>query len=178
MQTVLVYPMGISLCAVVLAVFHHPFFFGVQRIGMQLRVACCSLLYRKTIRLSNRALGQTTTGQIVNLMSNDVNRFDTAAIFLHYLWVGPAQAIPVLIILWHELGPSALAGFGVLLLLVPIQSWMGKLFSKFRHKTAVHTDERVKVMNEIITGMRVIKMYCWEKPFGQIIKKIRQLSLR
>lgn len=172
------YAMGVSLCAVVLAVFHHPYFFGVQRIGMQLRVACCSLLYRKTLRLSNRALGQTTTGQIVNLMSNDVNRFDTAAIFLHYLWVGPAQAIPVLIILWHELGPSAMAGFGVLLLLVPVQSWMGKLFSKFRHKTAIHTDERVKVMNEIISGMRVIKMYCWEKPFGQLVKKIRNQEVK
>ncbi|CAC5381267.1 ABCC4 [Mytilus coruscus] len=167
------YAMGVSLCAIILAIFHHPYFFGVQRIGMQLRVACCSLLYRKALRLNNTALGQTTTGQIVNLMSNDVNRFDTAAIFLHYLWVGPAQAIPVLIILWNELGPSAMAGFGVLLLLVPVQSWMGKLFSKFRHKTAIHTDERVKVMNEIISGMRVIKMYCWEKPFGQLVEKIR-----
>ncbi|XP_060072940.1 ATP-binding cassette sub-family C member 4-like isoform X1 [Ylistrum balloti] len=168
------YAMGVSLCAIVLAVSHHPYFFGVQRIGMQMRVACCSLLYRKSLRLSNTALGQTTTGQIVNLMSNDVNRFDTAAIFLHYLWVGPCQAIPVLIILWQELGPSTLAGFVVLLLLVPVQSWMGKLFSKLRHKTAIHTDERVKVMNEIITGMRVIKMYCWEKPFGELVSKLRK----
>ncbi|XP_033761066.1 multidrug resistance-associated protein 4-like isoform X2 [Pecten maximus] len=171
------YAMGVSLCAVVLAVAHHPYFFGVQRIGMQMRVACCSLLYRKSLRLSNTALGQTTTGQIVNLMSNDVNRFDTAAIFLHYLWVGPCQAIPVLIILWRELGPSTLAGFVVLLLLVPVQSWMGKLFSKLRHKTAIHTDERVKVMNEIITGMRVIKMYCWEKPFGELVSKLRKAEI-
>ncbi|XP_033761065.1 multidrug resistance-associated protein 4-like isoform X1 [Pecten maximus] len=171
------YAMGVSLCAVVLAVAHHPYFFGVQRIGMQMRVACCSLLYRKSLRLSNTALGQTTTGQIVNLMSNDVNRFDTAAIFLHYLWVGPCQAIPVLIILWRELGPSTLAGFVVLLLLVPVQSWMGKLFSKLRHKTAIHTDERVKVMNEIITGMRVIKMYCWEKPFGELVSKLRNYEI-
>lgn len=168
------YAMGVSLCAIVLAVAHHPYFFGVQRIGMQMRVACCSLLYRKSLRLSNIALGQTTTGQIVNLMSNDVNRFDTAAIFLHYLWVGPCQAVPVLIILWYELGPSTLAGFVVLLLLVPVQSWMGRLFSKLRHKTAIHTDERVKVMNEIITGMRVIKMYCWEKPFGDLVSKLRK----
>ncbi|XP_069104134.1 ATP-binding cassette sub-family C member 4-like isoform X2 [Argopecten irradians] len=172
------YAMGVSLCAIVLAVSHHPYFFGVQRIGMRMRVACCSLLYRKSLRLSNTALGQTTTGQIVNLMSNDVNRFDTAAIFLHYLWVGPCQAIPVLIILWQELGPSTLAGFVVLLLLVPVQSWMGKLFSKLRHKTAIHTDERVKVMNEIITGMRVIKMYCWEKPFGELVTKLRKIEIR
>lgn len=53
-------------------------------------------------------------------------------IFLHFLWVGPLEAIAVLAILWKELGASTLAGFAVLLLLVPIQGWMGKLFSKFR----------------------------------------------
>lgn len=49
-------------------------------------------------------------------------------------------------------------------------------FSTFvnRNKTAIHTDERVKVMNEIISGMRVIKMYCWEKPFGELVAKIRK----
>ncbi|KAK3096011.1 hypothetical protein FSP39_021917 [Pinctada imbricata] len=170
------YAMGVSISSIILAVAHHPYFFEVQRLGMKLRVACCSLLYRKSLRLSNKALGQTTIGQIVNLMSNDVNRFDTAAIFLHYLWVGPAQAIPVLIILWYELGPATLAGFAVLLLLVPVQSWMGKLFSKLRRKTAVHTDERVKIMNEIISGIRVIKMYCWEKPFGELVAKVRRLE--
>ncbi|XP_034328340.2 ATP-binding cassette sub-family C member 4 isoform X2 [Magallana gigas] len=172
------YAMGMSLSVIILAIFHHPYFFTVQRIGMQIRVACCSLLYRKALRLSNKALGQTTTGQIVNLMSNDVNRFDTAVMFIHYIWIGPTQAIFVLVILWMELGPSALAGFGVLLCLVPVQSLMGKLFAKLRNKTAIHTDERVKVMNEIISGMRVIKMYCWEKPFGELVAKIRKCELR
>ncbi|KAK0054448.1 multidrug resistance-associated protein 4, partial [Biomphalaria pfeifferi] len=167
------YAMGVSLCAIVLAITHHPYFFCVQRIGMRMRIACCSLMYKKCLRLSNKALGETTIGQIVNLMSNDVNRFDQAVVFLHFLWVGPVQAIAVLIILWHELGPSVLAGFFVLLLLIPVQGFMGKLFSKLRHKTAIHTDERVKVMNEIISGMRVIKMYCWEKPFGELVEKIR-----
>ncbi|XP_021376611.1 multidrug resistance-associated protein 4-like isoform X5 [Mizuhopecten yessoensis] len=172
------YAMGVSLCAIVLAVAHHPYFFGVQRIGMQMRVACCSLLYRKSLRLSNTALGQTTTGQIVNLMSNDVNRFDTAVLFLHFLLIGPCQVIAVLVILWLLMGPSSIAGIGLLLIIIPSQSIMGKLFTKLRHKTAIHTDERVKVMNEIITGMRVIKMYCWEKPFGELVSKLRNLEMR
>ncbi|XP_059156862.1 ATP-binding cassette sub-family C member 4-like isoform X7 [Physella acuta] len=168
------YAFGVSMCAIVLAITHHPYFFCVQRIGMRMRIACCSLMYKKCLKLSNKAMGETTTGQIVNLMSNDVNRFDQAVVFLHFLWVGPLQAIAVLVILWHELGPSVLAGFFVLLLLIPVQGFMGKLFSKLRHKTAIHTDERVKVMNEIISGMRVIKMYCWEKPFGELVEKIRR----
>ncbi|BFZ06670.1 hypothetical protein BsWGS_09709 [Bradybaena similaris] len=171
------YAFGVSFCAIVLAVSHHPYFFCVQRIGMRMRIACCSLMYKKCLKLSNKALGETTTGQIVNLMSNDVNRFDQAVVFLHFLWVGPLQAIAVLVILWHELGPSVLAGFFVLLLLIPVQGFMGKLFSKLRHKTAIHTDERVKVMNEIISGMRVIKMYCWEKPFGELVEKVRGLEI-
>ncbi|XP_076435453.1 ATP-binding cassette sub-family C member 4-like isoform X2 [Babylonia areolata] len=172
------YAMGVSLCAILIAITHHPYFFGVVRMGMQMRVACCSLMYKKALRLSNTAMGQTTTGQIVNLMSNDVNRFDQAVLFLHFLWIGPLQCIAVLVILWQELGPSVLAGFAVLLLLMPVQGSMGKLFSKLRRKTAIHTDERVKVMNEIISGIRVIKMYCWEKPFGEIVEKIRSLEVK
>ncbi|XP_048247853.1 ATP-binding cassette sub-family C member 4-like isoform X3 [Haliotis rufescens] len=172
------YAMAVSICAIVLAVAHHPYFFSVTRIGMQMRVACCSLMYKKSLRLSNKALGQTTVGQIVNLMSNDVNRFDQAVIFLHFLWIGPVQAIAVLVILWYELGPAVLAGFAVLILLIPLQGWMGKLFSILRQKTAKHTDERVRVMNEIISGMRVIKMYCWEKPFGDLVEKIRSPEIR
>ncbi|KAK6195726.1 hypothetical protein SNE40_001091 [Patella caerulea] len=168
------YAMGVSLCAIVLAVSHHPYFFTVCKIGMQARIACCSLIYKKSLRLSNEALGKTTTGHIVNLLSNDVNRFDQAAIFLHFLWVGPLQAIAVLTILWYIMGPSVLAGFTVLLLLVPAQGWMGKLFSRLRLKTAAQTDKRVRIMNEIISGMRVIKMYCWEKPFEELVKKVRR----
>lgn len=46
------YAMGMSLSVIILAIFHHPYFFTVQRIGMQIRVACCSLLYRKVFVFS------------------------------------------------------------------------------------------------------------------------------
>ena len=55
-----------------------------------------------------------------------------AATYLHFLWIGPLQAIAVLTILWYELGPAVVAGFLVLLLLIPVQTTMGKLVTKFR----------------------------------------------
>ncbi len=41
--------MGLSLCAMMLAVSHHPYFYGVQRIGMKLRIAACGLIYKKVV---------------------------------------------------------------------------------------------------------------------------------
>ncbi|KAI4581551.1 hypothetical protein MJG53_009994 [Ovis ammon polii x Ovis aries] len=70
------YAAGLSACVLVWAVLHHLYFYHIQRVGMRLRVAVCHMIYRKALRLSSSAMGKTTTGQVVNLLSNDVNRFD------------------------------------------------------------------------------------------------------
>lgn len=41
-------------------------------------------------------------------------------------------------------------------------------------KIAIRCDERVRVMGEIIRGVRVIKMYTWEKPFEILVAKARR----
>lgn len=53
-------------------------------------------------------------------------------IFLHFLWAGPLQAIVVTALLWMEIGISCLAGMAVLIILLPLQSCIGKLFSSLR----------------------------------------------
>ncbi|XP_071243709.1 ATP-binding cassette sub-family C member 4-like isoform X2 [Salvelinus alpinus] len=122
-------------------------------------------------------MGKTTTGQIVNLLSNDVNKFDEVTIFLHFLWVGPLQAAAVLGLLWVEIGPSCLAGMAVLVILMPTQTMFGRLFSKFRSKTAALTDNRIRTMNEVVSGIRIIKMYAWEKPFSALVNDVRRKEI-
>uniref|UniRef100_A0A4W5PLT9 ATP binding cassette subfamily C member 4 (PEL blood group) n=1 Tax=Hucho hucho TaxID=62062 RepID=A0A4W5PLT9_9TELE len=127
--------------------------------------------------LNSTALGKTTTGQIVNLLSNDVNKFDEVTIFLHYLWVGPLQAAAVMVLLWHEIGPSCLAGMAVLVILMPIQTLFGRLFSSLRGTTAALTDNRIRTMNEVVSGIRIIKMYAWEKPFAALVDEVRRKEI-
>lgn len=55
-----------------------------------------------------------------------------------------------------------------------ILGYMGKWISKLRLKIAIRTDERVRLMSEIIAGIQVIKMYTWEKPFENFVSLIRR----
>uniref|UniRef100_A0A671RW06 Multidrug resistance-associated protein 4 n=1 Tax=Sinocyclocheilus anshuiensis TaxID=1608454 RepID=A0A671RW06_9TELE len=171
------YAAGISLSALGLALLHHLYFYHVQRAGMKIRIAMCHMIYRKALCLSATAMGQTTTGQIVNLLSNDVNKFDELTIFLHYLWMGPLQAAAVIGLLWQEIGASCLAGMAVLIFLMPLQTMFGKLFSKYRSKTAAFTDSRIRTMNEVVSGIRIIKMYAWEKPFAALVNDVRRKEI-
>ncbi|XP_024150029.1 multidrug resistance-associated protein 4 isoform X1 [Oryzias melastigma] len=171
------YAAGLSILTIGLALLHHLYFYHVQRTGMKIRVAMCHMIYKKALSLSSLAMGKTTTGQIVNLLSNDVNKFDEVTIFLHFLWVGPLQAAAVVGLLWVEIGPSCLAGMVVLMFLMPTQTMFGRLFSKFRSKTAALTDNRIRTMNEVVSGIRIIKMYAWEKPFSALVSTVRHKEI-
>ena len=58
--------------------------------------------------------------------------FFQASYFLHYLVLGPLEALAVLGLLWREIGASSLAGMGLLLLLVPVQIKMGRILMGLR----------------------------------------------
>lgn len=168
----------IVTCVLNLFCMHHYNVMTLQ-FGMRVRVACCSLIYRKILRLSKTALGQTTTGQMVNLMSNDVVRFDLIFLFLHFIWLTPIQVVVVTYFIWESVRWAAIIGVvGLFFQTIPVQSYMSKLTSTYRLKIAKKTDDRVRLMNEIISGIQVIKMYAWEKPFEKMVEIARSREIK
>ncbi|CAL8080013.1 unnamed protein product [Orchesella dallaii] len=174
----LVYAAGVCLTSLFHALLMHPISFGILHLGMKCRISTCSLIYRKTLRLSKAAQEQTPIGQLINLLSNDVNRFDYNVLFLPYLFIGPLQTIIFTYFLWEELGISCLAGTGFVMILMPLQYYIGKLSRIFRFRLASRADQRGKIMNEIIIAMRVIKIYAWELPFSSIIQNVRRMEVK
>ncbi|XP_043284650.1 probable multidrug resistance-associated protein lethal(2)03659 [Venturia canescens] len=168
---------GVIMCSAINIFVIHPYMMAILHMGMKMRVACCTLIYRKALKLSKTALGETTIGQAVNLLSNDVNRFDVAIIFLHYLWIGPLETIVVTYFMYQQVGLAAVIGVASLLMFIPLQAFLGKRSSVLRLRTAIRTDERVRLTNEIITGIQAIKMYTWEHPFSNLIEKARRREI-
>jgi len=78
------------------------------------------------LRLSSAARRTSTVGEIVNLMAVDAQRFMDLMTYIHTIWSGPFQIALSLYFLWQTLGPSILAGFGVMVLLIPINAVIAK----------------------------------------------------
>ncbi|XP_058058151.1 ATP-binding cassette sub-family C member 4-like [Anopheles bellator] len=146
--------------------------------GVQTKIAVCSVLYRKALRLSRTALGETSAGKVVNLLSNDVNRFDIASYLVCFMWTSPVVMVLSGLLLWYEIGWSGVIGMVAIVIITPIQSYTGTLTSRYRLRTALKTDERIRLMDEIIAGIAVIKMYAWELPFAKLISQARYKELR
>uniref|UniRef100_A0A663MLG7 Multidrug resistance-associated protein 4 n=1 Tax=Athene cunicularia TaxID=194338 RepID=A0A663MLG7_ATHCN len=164
------YAAALSVCTLILAIMHHLYFYHVQRAGMKLRVAMCHMIYRKVSKPVHRYIWHLTAISLGEFKN-------TVTIFLHFLWAGPIQAVAVTVLLWMEIGPPCLAGMAVLIILLPVQTCIGRLFSSLRSKTAALTDVRIRTMNEVISGMKIIKMYAWEKSFAELVNGLRRKEI-
>ena len=132
---------GLCLTTFFNVIFLHPYFLQTSKIGMQIRIACCHLIYRKSLRLSQAALRQTTVGQIVNLLSNDVIRFDWSLFYVSYLIAGPIHAlISTAIIGWYlNIGVPSIVGLLLIFVFyLPFQSMKFIYEKKFIKNEFVH----------------------------------------
>ncbi|XP_046428417.1 ATP-binding cassette sub-family C member 4-like [Neodiprion fabricii] len=170
---------ALILVTLALILIEHHNRLRTQEIGMCIRIACCSLIYRKLLRLNLTAVKNAATGKVANLISNDVARFDMLLIYLHFVWIMPLQMSLIGYVMWQSLGVATLVGMVAMLVqTLPIQGYLSHVGGKLRSKIAVKTDERVQLIREIIAGIQVVKMYTWEKPFETILWKIRGLELK
>lgn len=169
-----VYAISLGLLAILQGVVHHQFFFNSNLIGSHIRIVLNGAIFEKMTSLKSSALVETTLGQIVNLISNDAFKFEQSIAFWPFTWMAPVLMGIVLWIMYWEIGSSAIAGMALFLFLNILQIKLGKNFAKIRVKTAKHTDERVKVVKEVLAGAEVVKMNCWESSLEKVITKVRE----
>ncbi|XP_060863100.1 multidrug resistance-associated protein 1-like isoform X2 [Metopolophium dirhodum] len=149
-------------------------FHRMYLVGMRVRTALTLAIYRKTLRLSTMARKSFTTGEIVNLMAVDAHRFIDLIPLLNFIWSAPLQIFLAVYFLWQLLGPSVLAGIFVMILLIPINGAVANKSMKLQDKQMTNKDQRLKLMNEILSGIKVLKLYAWEPCFEQKVLDIRR----
>ncbi|XP_068065704.1 ATP-binding cassette sub-family C member 3 isoform X1 [Anomalospiza imberbis] len=166
------------ICAVLQTLILHQHFQYCFVTGMRLRTGITGVIYRKSLAITNSAKRSSTVGEIVNLMSVDAQRFMDLMTFLNMLWSAPLQIFLALYFLWQTLGASVLAGVAVMVLLIPFNSAIAIKTRAFQVEQMRYKDSRIKLMNEILGGIKVLKLYAWEPSFSEKVLEIRKNELR
>ncbi|XP_042326328.1 cystic fibrosis transmembrane conductance regulator [Sceloporus undulatus] len=174
------YYLAIGLCLLFVArmLLLHPAIFGLHHIGMQIRIAMFSLIYKKTLKLSSRVLDKISTGQLVSLLSNNLNKFDEGLALAHFVWIVPLQVLLVMGLLWEMLQASAFCGLGLLILVALFQSWLGRMMMKYRDQRGGKINERLVITAEMIENIQSVKAYCWENAMENMIENLRKTELK
>uniref|UniRef100_G3N5J3 Multidrug resistance-associated protein 1 n=1 Tax=Gasterosteus aculeatus aculeatus TaxID=481459 RepID=G3N5J3_GASAC len=146
--------------------------------GMRLRTAIIGAVYRKALVISSEARRTSTVGEIVNLMSVDAQRFMDLITYINMIWSAPLQVVLALYFLWQNLGPSVLAGVAVMVLMVPINAVIAMKTKTYQVAQMKSKDSRIKLMNEMLNGIKVLKLYAWELAFKDKVSKIRESELQ
>lgn len=113
----------------------------------------------QALTVSNVTRKESTVGETVNLMSVDAQRFMDFTLYMHQMWSSPLQIIISLVFLWTELGPSVLAGIGVMVLLIPLNA---VLVTKSRN-----VQVSIGFLFQILSWRVSIIGICWRPMFHQ-----------
>ncbi|KAI0019610.1 ATP-binding cassette transporter protein YOR1-like protein [Xylariomycetidae sp. FL0641] len=118
-----------------------------------------------------------SNGKIVNLMSVDTYRVDQASALFHMIWTAPIQCLITLVLLLVNLTYSALVGFALLVIGIPILTRAIRNLFKRRRQINKITDQRVGLMQEILSSVRFVKYFGWEGAFVDRLKDIRKREI-
>ncbi|KAL2765252.1 ATP-binding cassette sub-family C member 3 isoform 2, partial [Daubentonia madagascariensis] len=166
------------VCSVMQTLAVHQYYHCIFVLGLRFRTGIVGVIYRKALVITNSVKRASTVGEIVNLMSVDAQRFMDLVPFLNLVWSTPLQIILAVYFLWQNLGPSALAGVAVMVLLIPLNGAVAVKMRAFQVKQMKLKDSRIKLMSEILGGIKVLKLYAWESSFLEQVEDIRQGELQ
>ncbi|GBF89551.1 canalicular multispecific organic anion transporter [Raphidocelis subcapitata] len=155
------------------------YFNALFRMSLHVKTELLELLYSKSLRLASSVKAAMGVGPIVNLQSNDAAKIWMLPGYGHMVWNGPFQIIVVMALLIRILSIwPALAGLLVTIALLPMTMGLGKLLARVRRQSIAAADARVKLVTEVITGIKAIKLYAWEEPYSERIGALREAELR
>jgi ABC-type multidrug transport system fused ATPase/permease subunit len=149
----------------------------MAHLGAQIRNTLIAAIYRKSLTISPYYKQAISTGRIITMFSDDTNQIRGFLFFMNNAICAPLQIGACLYLIYRQVGAATFVGLGYTIFTTPVTGVVFGIVFKIRLIKMKTTDARVKLMNEILQGIRIIKYYAWESAFVQKIMAIRTEEL-
>ena len=165
--------MGMFVVSVITTLSLHQYFERSFGVGMNVRTSVTNAIFQKSLVLSSEARATRTTGDTVNLMSIDTQRLQDVCTNGHMIWSGPLQIIMCLISLYKLVGDSMWVGVVILIILVPINSYLASNQKQLQKQQMADKDLRTRLTSELLSCIKSIKLFAWEDSLVSRLDRIR-----
>lgn len=166
----------LMIAKVVEVLTSHHFNFQTQQLGMRIRAALISALYKKGLKLSCSSRQAHGVGQIVNYMGVDTQQISDMMPQLHSLWLMPLQIGVSLVLLYGYIGLSSFVSLFAILAVMVLTLWITFKNGGYQFNLSQSRDSRLKTTSELLNNMRVIKFQAWEEHFNNRIQNFRGME--
>ena len=151
-----VYAAGLFLSTFLGSMCSTHFNYLVQIVGLKIRAAIITSIYRKSVLASSVSLSTFSVGEIINFMSTDVDRIVNFCPTFHNFWSLPFQIAVALYLLHQQIGLAFLAGLAFAILLIPVNRWIAIKIAQLSTSMMSHKDGRVKVKSTCLQVKYII----------------------
>lgn len=163
----------VALDGVVIQHYYYNALWTYARIsgGLNMRI------YRHALGLDRAALHRRHTGDIVNHMASDTEGVAELSFILPELSSSLILLIGSVALLWSLLGAAALVAIGTMLLLVPLTRAAARRFTTTDDELWKWRDQRVSLISQVLSAIRLIKYFAWERSIERELQQIRTREL-
>ncbi|KAL1499953.1 hypothetical protein AB1Y20_012634 [Prymnesium parvum] len=174
------YLCGVALCIVstLQSLVLNQYNFLGTRLSMQTQVSVGQLVYQQALSIDYEQRERFGIGMIVSHMQVDAGKIARTIPYLHLCWSAPFQLVLATMQLYHFLGPTGFTAIGVFVATIPGNAVAAKYAEKFTKGVMTARDSRVKLTSEVLTGMRVLKLFSWEEAMLTRVSDKRTVELR
>ncbi|XP_068088676.1 ATP-binding cassette sub-family C member 10-like isoform X2 [Hyperolius riggenbachi] len=173
-----IYAIGLFASGFLGAILQNQYIHQINKLMLAVRTSVLTAVYHKAICGEGPRLAKFSPGEVMNLMSTDTDRVSNFYRSFHELWSLPLQFSVTLYLLYQQVGIAFLGGLGLALLLVPLNKVIATRIMNNNKEMLLHKDARVKMVTELLSGMRVVKFYTWEEHFLHHLNSLRMKELR
>uniref|UniRef100_A0A7N2LEI4 ABC-type xenobiotic transporter n=1 Tax=Quercus lobata TaxID=97700 RepID=A0A7N2LEI4_QUELO len=141
--------------------------FGARQLGLRLKAALISRIYKKGLLLSSPSLQNHTIREIINYMSVDIRRIIDFIWYLNIIWMFPVQISLAIYILHTNLGLGSFAALATTLIVMACNITITRVQKRYQSKIMEAKDNRMKATSEVLQNMKTIKLQAWDSEFLQ-----------
>lgn len=174
----LAWGLSMGVCALLSGLSIQHYFYRILGVYQILTNAINRKIFSHTLKLKKSEKDQMPVGDVVNHMSSDSDSLANLGSILGDLIYLVVVLVGFVALLFYYMGATAWVGVASLVLLVPVVARSGRKFSRYDEDLMKRRDERVTLMSQILSSIRVIKSFVWEKSMIREVQKIRHEELR